>query len=71
MVFGMATAKITITLHDDRLKEIRSLVAAGKAKALLRATTVHVQQLDYFYYTALTVAVLHEKAPADEQSSYD
>jgi PAS domain S-box-containing protein len=47
-----------------------ALVAAGKAKALLRATTVHVQQLDYFYYTALTVAVLYEKAPADEQSDW-
>jgi Arc/MetJ-type ribon-helix-helix transcriptional regulator len=31
MVFGMATAKITITLRDDQVEEIRSLVAAGRA----------------------------------------
>jgi Arc/MetJ-type ribon-helix-helix transcriptional regulator len=35
MVVGMATAtrtrKITITLPDDQLDEIRALVAAGKA----------------------------------------
>jgi PAS domain S-box-containing protein len=47
-----------------------AFLAAGKAKPLLRAATVHVQQLDYFYYTALTVAVLYEKAPADEQNDW-
>ena len=31
MVFSMATTKITITLPDDQVKEIRSLVAAGEA----------------------------------------
>ena len=31
MVFGMATTKITITLHDHQVKEIRSIVAAGQA----------------------------------------
>src|SRR5437660_7227535 len=31
MVFGMATTKITIALQDDQVKEIRALVAAGKA----------------------------------------
>jgi len=31
MVFGMATTKITITLHDEQVKEIRDLVAAGQA----------------------------------------
>jgi Arc/MetJ-type ribon-helix-helix transcriptional regulator len=34
MVFGMATRKITITVHDDQLKEIRSLVAAGQASSV-------------------------------------
>jgi Arc/MetJ-type ribon-helix-helix transcriptional regulator len=29
--FGMATGKITITLQDDQIEEIRALVAAGKA----------------------------------------
>jgi Arc/MetJ-type ribon-helix-helix transcriptional regulator len=31
MVIGMATQKITITLDDDQVKEIRALVAAGQA----------------------------------------
>jgi Arc/MetJ-type ribon-helix-helix transcriptional regulator len=31
MVFGMATSKLTITLQDDQLAEIRALVEAGKA----------------------------------------
>jgi Arc/MetJ-type ribon-helix-helix transcriptional regulator len=31
MVFGMATTKITITLPDDQVAEIRTLVAAGVA----------------------------------------
>jgi Arc/MetJ-type ribon-helix-helix transcriptional regulator len=31
MVFGMATTKITITLKDEQLREIRALVAAGEA----------------------------------------
>src|ERR1700722_5402924 len=30
MVIGMATQKITITLDDDRVTEIRALVAAGQ-----------------------------------------
>ena len=31
MVAGMATQKITVTLDDDQVKEIRALVAAGQA----------------------------------------
>ena len=31
MVIGMATTKITITLDDDQVGEIRALVSAGKA----------------------------------------
>ncbi len=31
MVFGMATAKITITLERAQIDEIRAIVAAGKA----------------------------------------
>ncbi len=31
MVFSMATTKITITLPDEQLQEIRALVAAGEA----------------------------------------
>jgi Arc/MetJ-type ribon-helix-helix transcriptional regulator len=31
MVFGMATTKLTITLPQDQLEELHSLVAAGQA----------------------------------------
>jgi HSP20 family molecular chaperone IbpA/Arc/MetJ-type ribon-helix-helix transcriptional regulator len=34
MVFGMATTKITITLQDSQLEEIRALVAARKATSV-------------------------------------
>jgi len=34
MVFGMATSKITITLDDGQIEEIRALVAAGQAKSV-------------------------------------
>jgi PAS domain S-box-containing protein len=44
-----------------------ALAATGKAKALLWASAIHVQRLDYFYYAALTVAALYEKASDDEE----
>jgi PAS domain S-box-containing protein len=44
-----------------------ALAAAGKAKELLWASAVWIQLLDYFYYTALTVAALYENATADEK----
>jgi len=47
-----------------------ALAAADKAKALLWATAVDIQLLDYFYYTALTVATLYEEASADEQQGW-
>jgi Arc/MetJ-type ribon-helix-helix transcriptional regulator len=31
MVIGMATTKITITLEDSQLEEVRAIVAAGQA----------------------------------------
>jgi Arc/MetJ-type ribon-helix-helix transcriptional regulator len=31
MVIGMATQKVTVTLDDDQVQEIRALVAAGQA----------------------------------------
>ena len=34
MVFGMATSKITITLQEAQVEEIRSLVAAGQASSI-------------------------------------
>ena len=44
--------------------------AADKAKALLWTSAVQLQLLDYFYYTALTVAALYEEASADEQAGW-
>jgi PAS domain S-box-containing protein len=44
--------------------------AADKAKALLRISTVQLQLLDYFYYTALTVAALYKNDSADEQTRW-
>ena len=34
MVFGMATTKITITLLDDQVEQIRALVAAGQTASV-------------------------------------
>jgi hypothetical protein len=47
-----------------------ALAAADKAKPLLWASAVMIQLLDYFYYTALTVAALYENATADEQNRW-
>jgi PAS domain S-box-containing protein len=47
-----------------------ALAAAGKAKALLLAAAAQIQLLDYFYYTALTVAALYENGSADEQTTW-
>src|SRR5271163_1758184 len=44
--------------------------AAVKAKARLWNSSVQLQLLDYFYYTALALAALYEKASADEQSGW-
>src|ERR1700688_3385449 len=45
-----------------------ALAAADKAKALLWSLAAQIQLLDYFYYTALTVAALYENASADQQA---
>ncbi len=34
MVLGMATTKITVTLPDEQLEEVRALVAAGRAASI-------------------------------------
>ncbi len=47
-----------------------ALAAADKARALLWVATLHTRLLDYFYYTALTVAALYEKGSADEQTRW-
>jgi len=47
-----------------------ALAAAGKAKPALRGEPTQIFLLDYFYYTALTVAALYEKASADERAGW-
>jgi PAS domain S-box-containing protein len=47
-----------------------ALAAADKAKALLWSSAAQIQLLDYFYYTALTVAALYENASADERNRW-
>jgi PAS domain S-box-containing protein len=47
-----------------------ALAAAGNAKTLLRAAAGQIQLLDYFYYTALTVAACYENGSADEQQGW-
>jgi predicted ATPase/signal transduction histidine kinase len=47
-----------------------ALAAAGKAKPVLRGEPTQIFLLDYFYYTALTLAALYEKASADERAAW-
>ena len=76
----LTTARMptVICLHWIRKLKARYLsgdyaearAAADKAKALLRITNALLQLFDYFYYSALTVAALYEKASADEQADW-
>jgi Arc/MetJ-type ribon-helix-helix transcriptional regulator len=34
MVIGMATGKLTITLDEDQIEEVRRMVAAGRASSI-------------------------------------
>lgn len=47
-----------------------ALAAVEKAKTVLWASPAHIQLLDYFYYTALTVAVLYEEGSAGERRAW-
>ena len=47
-----------------------ALATAEKARALLWASSGHIRLLDYFYYAALTMAALFERASADEQQAW-
>jgi PAS domain S-box-containing protein len=47
-----------------------ALAAADKVKPLLSAAAAQIQLLDYFYYTALTVAACYENASGDEQQGW-
>jgi PAS domain S-box-containing protein len=48
----------------------QALAAADKMKPHLSDVAGQIHLLDYFYYTALTVAALHENASADEQADW-
>ncbi|HEX7649788.1 MAG TPA: ATP-binding protein [Noviherbaspirillum sp.] len=47
-----------------------AFASAQKAQALLGAASSRIQLLDYFYYTALSVAALHEKANPEQQREW-
>jgi tetratricopeptide (TPR) repeat protein len=47
-----------------------ALAAADKVKPLLSLATAQVQLLDYFYYSALTVAACFHDAAGDEQKAW-
>jgi PAS domain S-box-containing protein len=47
-----------------------ALAAAGKAKEVLGAAAGQIQELTYFYFTALTVSALYEAASVDEQQAW-
>jgi predicted ATPase/signal transduction histidine kinase len=76
----LATARMPTVTCLHRIRELKALylsgdysgawAAADKAKALLWNSSVQLQLLDYFYYTALTVAALYEGASADKQSGW-
>ena len=47
-----------------------AFAAADKAKALLWSISVDYRQLDYHYYSALTMATLYEQASPDERNTW-
>jgi predicted ATPase/signal transduction histidine kinase len=47
-----------------------ALAAIDKIKPLLSATAAQIQLLDYFYYSALTMAACYENASADDQQGW-
>jgi PAS domain S-box-containing protein len=47
-----------------------ALAEAAKAKVLLQSIAGLILSLDYFYYTALTVAALYHDAPAERQAEW-
>ncbi|MFM0277763.1 AAA family ATPase [Paraburkholderia sediminicola] len=49
---------------------IEALAASGKAQEILWALAAQIQMLDYFYYTALTVAALFDEASVEQQASW-
>jgi Arc/MetJ-type ribon-helix-helix transcriptional regulator len=66
MVLGMATSKVTITLDDDQLASLRSLVATGKADSVSGFVkyAVSVALADVAGWGALLGAALEETGGA-------
>ena len=62
MVIGMATTKVTITLNDEQLDDVRSLVAAGKASSVSGFVkhAVGVALHDAAGWTEMLQGALHE-----------
>ena len=49
---------------------VEALAAANKAKALLWTTTIQLELIDYFYYTALTLTARYDNASAAERHAW-
>jgi PAS domain S-box-containing protein len=47
-----------------------ALAAADQVRPLLSAAAAQIQLLDYFYYSALTMAALYEQASTDQQAGW-
>ena len=72
--------RMTYMIHEYWVLKLRArflsgnyaeaLAAAGNARPLLWSAAGHIPLLDYFYYFALTVAALYEKASANQQTEW-
>jgi Arc/MetJ-type ribon-helix-helix transcriptional regulator len=62
MVPGMATTKVTVTLEDDQVAAIRSLVASGKAENVSQFVkhAVNVSLADVSGWGAMLSAALEQ-----------
>ena len=66
MVFGMATTKITITIENQQLDEVRALVAAGAAASVSAFVkhAVGVALFDAAGWREMLEGALHETGGA-------
>ena len=69
MVTGMATSKITVTLPDDQLEEIRALVASGGAASVPRSSNTPLGSRFSMPWMARNVerCAAANRGPADER----
>jgi PAS domain S-box-containing protein len=68
MIFWYWTLKLKARFLSGDYAE--ALASADKVKVLLWTSVAQIQQLDYFYYAALTVAACYENASADQQQGW-